>query len=88
MMSKAVLIISIACMIFLLSLQILYFISYSNQIIQIFGELFTIPSIVFVVFAFFFSLVKVLKKNKEYNLVLGINIFTILISIAATAFLD
>ncbi|OBW41780.1 hypothetical protein AB670_01842 [Chryseobacterium sp. MOF25P] len=54
MMSKAVLIISIACMIFLLSLQILYFISYSNQIIQIFGELFTIPSLVFVVFAFFF----------------------------------
>lgn len=87
-MSKAVLIISIACLIFLLSLQVLYYISYSNQIIPFFGELFTIPAMLFVVFAFFFSLIKVLKKNKEYNLVLGINIFTILISVAATAFLD
>ena len=83
-MSKAVLIISIACLIFLLSLQILYYISYSNQIIQIFGELLTIPAMLFVVFAFFFSLINVLRKKKEYYLVFGINILTILISVAAT----
>ncbi|AZB28052.1 hypothetical protein [Chryseobacterium balustinum] len=87
-MSKVVLIISIACLIFLLSLQVLYYISYSNQIIQVFGELFTIPAMLFVVFAFFLSLINVLRKNKEYYLVFGINIFTILISIAAIAFLD
>lgn len=87
-MSKTVLIISIACLIFLLSLQVIYYISYSNQIIQFFGELFTIPAMLFVVFAFFFSLIKVLKKNKKYSLILGINIFTILISVAATIFLD
>jgi len=83
-MSKAVLIISIACLMFLLSLQILYYISYSNQIIQIFVELFTIPAMLFVVFAFFFSLINIFRKNKEYYLVFGINIFTILISIVAT----
>ncbi|VXB56276.1 MULTISPECIES: hypothetical protein [Chryseobacterium] len=83
-MSKAVLIISIACLMFLLSLQILYFISYSNQIIQIFGELFTIPAMLFVVFAFFFSLINIFRKKKEYYLIFGINIFTILISIVAT----
>lgn len=83
-MSKAVLIISIACLIFLLSLQILYYISYSNQIIQIFGELLTIPAMLFVVFAFFFSLINILRKKKEYYLVFGINILTILISVAAT----
>ncbi|MCD1116264.1 hypothetical protein [Chryseobacterium turcicum] len=87
-MSKAILIISIACLGFLLSLQVFYFISYSNQIIQFFAELLTIPSMLFVIFAFFFALVKVLRKKKEYNLILGIYIFTILISIAATAFLD
>lgn len=83
-MSKAVLIISIACLIFLLSLQIFYYISYSNQIIQIFGELLTIPAMLFVVFAFFFSLINVLRKKKEYYLVFGINILTILISVTAT----
>lgn len=83
-MSKAVLIISIACLMFLLSLQILYYISYSNQIIQIFGELFTIPAMLFVVFAFFFSLINIFRKKKEYYLIFGINIFTILISIFAT----
>lgn len=83
-MSKAVLIISIACLMFLLSLQILYYISYSNQIIQIFGELFTIPAMLFVVFAFFFSLINIFRKKKEYYLIFGINIFTILISIVAT----
>ena len=83
-MSKAVLIISIACLMFLLSLQILYYISYSNQIIQIFGELFTIPAMLFVVFVFFFSLINIFRKKKEYYLVFGINIFTILISIVAT----
>jgi len=83
-MSKAVLIISIACLIFLLSLQILYYISYSNQIIQIFGELLTIPAMLFVVFAFFFSLINILRKKKEYYLVFGINILTILISVTAT----
>ncbi|WP_404985106.1 hypothetical protein ACI513_17655 [Chryseobacterium sp. M5] len=83
-MSKAVLIISIACLMFLLSLQILYYISYSNQIIQIFGELFTIPAMLFVFFAFFFSLINIFRKKKEYYLVFGINIFTILISIVAT----
>lgn len=83
-MSKAVLIISIACLMFLLSLQILYYISYSNQIIQIFVELFTIPAILFVVFAFFFSLINIFRKKKEYYLIFGINMFTILISIVAT----
>ena len=83
-MSKTILIISIACLMFLLSLQILYYISYSNQIIQIFGELFTIPAMLFVVFAFFFSLMNIMRKKKEYYLVFGINIFTILISIVAT----
>ncbi|WP_265428103.1 hypothetical protein [Chryseobacterium sp. YIM B08800] len=83
-MSKTILIISIACLMFLLSLQILYYISYSNQIIQIFGELFTIPAMLFVVFAFFFSLINIMRKKKEYYLVFGINIFTILISIVAT----
>ncbi|MFC0426901.1 hypothetical protein [Chryseobacterium scophthalmum] len=83
-MSKAVLIISIACLMFLLSLQILYYISYSNQIIQIFVELFTIPAMLFVVFAFFFSLINIFRKKKEYYLIFGINIFTILISIVAT----
>ncbi|WP_411812128.1 hypothetical protein ACLB9Y_02485 [Chryseobacterium scophthalmum] len=83
-MSKAVLIISIACLMFLLSLQILYYISYSNQIIQIFVELFTIPAMLFVVFAFFFSLINIFRKKKEYYLVFGINILTILISIVAT----
>lgn len=83
-MSKAVLIISIACLMFLLSLQILYYISYSNQIIQIFGELFTIPAMLFVVFAFFFSLINIFRKKKEYYLIFGINIFTILISVIAT----
>ncbi|WP_139422548.1 hypothetical protein [Chryseobacterium mulctrae] len=83
-MSKVVLIISIACLMFLLSLQILYYISYSNQIIQIFVELFTIPAMLFVVFAFFFSLINILRKKKEYYLIFGINIFTILISIVAT----
>ncbi|MBM7418957.1 MULTISPECIES: hypothetical protein [Chryseobacterium] len=83
-MSKAVLIISIACLMFLLSLQILYYISYSNQIIQIFVELFTIPAMFFVVFAFFFSLINIFRKKKEYYLIFGINILTILISIVAT----
>lgn len=83
-MSKTILIISIACLMFLLSLQILYYISYSNQIIQIFGELFTIPAMVFVIFAFFFSLINIIRKKKEYYLIFGINIFTILISIVAT----
>ncbi|MGE6394905.1 hypothetical protein [Chryseobacterium scophthalmum] len=83
-MSKAVLIISIACLMFLLSLQVLYYISYSNQIIQIFGELFTIPAMLFVVFAFFFSLINIFRKKKEYYLIFGINSFTILISVVAT----
>lgn len=83
-MSKAVLIISIACLMFLLSLQILYYISYSNQIIQIFGELFTIPAMLFVIVAFFFSLINIFRKKKEYYLIFGINIFTILISVVAT----
>ncbi|WP_210150773.1 hypothetical protein [Chryseobacterium scophthalmum] len=83
-MSKAVLIISIACLMFLLSLQILYYISYSNQIIQVFVELFTIPAMLFVVFAFFFSLINIFRKKKEYYLIFGINIFTILISVIAT----
>ncbi|AZA75399.1 hypothetical protein [Chryseobacterium indoltheticum] len=83
-MGKAILIISIACLIFLLSLQVLYYISYSNQIIQIFAEMFTISSMMFVIFAFFFSLINVFRKKKEYNLVFGINVLTILISVAAT----
>ncbi|WP_175621139.1 hypothetical protein [Chryseobacterium schmidteae] len=83
-MNKAVLIISIVCLIFLLSLQILYYISYNNQIIQIFGELFTVPVMLFVVFAFFFSLINIFRKKKEYYLIFGINILTILISVVAT----
>ncbi|HEX7868596.1 MAG TPA: hypothetical protein VF455_00640 [Chryseobacterium sp.] len=83
-MSKVISIISIACLIFLLSLQVLYYISYSNQIIQFFGELLTIPSILFVVFAFFFSLVNIFRKKKGYFLILGINTITILMCIVAT----
>ncbi|MFY1047063.1 hypothetical protein [Chryseobacterium sp. GP-SGM7] len=83
-MSKAILIISIVCLIFLLSLQVLYYISYSNQMIHFFGELLTIPSMLFVVFAFFFSLVNVFRKKKEYYLILGINTIAILMCIAST----
>ncbi|MFL9834340.1 hypothetical protein [Chryseobacterium terrae] len=83
-MSKAILIISIACLIFLLSLQILYYISYSSPMIQVVAELFTIPAILFVVFAFFFSLINVLRKKKEYYLILGINLLTIVIGVVAT----
>jgi len=46
--------------------------------------MFTIPSMIFVIFAFFFSLINVFRKKKEYNLVFGINVLTILISVAAT----
>lgn len=77
-------IISIVCLIFLLSLQVLYYISYSNQIIQFLGELLTIPSILFVGFVFFFSLVNVFRKKKEYFLILGINTITISMCVIAT----
>lgn len=77
-MSKAVLIISIACMLFLLGLQIVYYFSINYQIIQVLGEMVTISSIVFVIFAFVFSFINILKGNKEYYLIFGVNIFTIL----------
>ncbi|MGD1320041.1 hypothetical protein [Chryseobacterium sp. 2R14A] len=83
-MSKALLIISLACMIFLLSLQVVYYFSLGYQIIQILGELLTIPSMLFVIFAFFFSLINVLRKKKEYLLILGINTFTVAICVVAT----
>ncbi|SFT80103.1 hypothetical protein SAMN05421857_3319 [Chryseobacterium formosense] len=83
-MSKALLIISLACMIFLLSLQVVYYFSYSNQAIQILGELLTIPSMLFVIFAFFYSLINVVRRKNEYLLILGINTFTVTICVVAT----
>lgn len=77
-MSKAVLIISIACMLFLIGLQIVYYFSINYQIIQVLGEMVTIPSIIFVIFASVFSFINILKGNKEYYLIFGVNIFTIL----------
>jgi len=83
-MRKALLIVSLACMIFLLSLQVVYYFSLGYQIIQILGELLTIPSMLFVIFAFFFSLINVFRKKKEYLLILGINTFTVATCVAAT----
>ncbi|KFE99618.1 hypothetical protein IX39_02850 [Chryseobacterium formosense] len=71
-------------MIFLLSLQVVYYFSYSNQAIQILGELLTIPSMLFVIFAFFYSLINVVRRKNEYLLILGINTFTVTICVVAT----
>lgn len=78
------LIISAACSVFIVGIIALYSMSYSNGVIQFAVELFTIPAILYVVFAFFFSLINVFRKKVEYNLILGLNTITILAMVLAT----
>lgn len=83
-MRKAILLISIVCFLFLLSTIILFYIPYGNDFIQFAVELFTIPAIIFVCFAFVYSLINVLIRKNEYNLILGLNTLALLFMVFAT----
>lgn len=54
--------------------------------LQFFAELLTIPFLLMLLFSFFFSLVKLFKKEhwKEYALIFTINLATVLLLIFAT----
>jgi len=87
-MSRVILVISIACLIYLSSLQIAYYYTYNNQIFQFFGELLTIPSMLFAIFGFFFCLVTVLRKKNDHLLPFIINVITILMCVVGAVFDD
>lgn len=74
-------------MIFLVSLQLFFYLSFNHQIIRILGEMFTIPSVLLLIFLFFFSLINSLRKKKEFYLIFAINFFTVL-TITVTTIID
>lgn len=54
------------------------------DIVRFFGELLTIPLILFLLFMFIFSLIKVIKKENNYRLIFVINLITIVILVLTT----
>ncbi len=52
--------------------------------VSFFGELLTIPLILFVLFMFTFSLIKVIKKDNSFRLIFIINLITIVLLISST----
>lgn len=83
-MRRAILLLSIFCFLFLLGMIVLSYFAYSNNIIQFAVELFTIPVILSVGFAFVFGLINVLKRKNEYQLILVLNSLTLLMIVFAT----
>jgi hypothetical protein len=63
---------------------VLSYFAYSNNIIQFAVELFTIPVILSVGFAFVFGLINVFKRKNEYQLILVLNSLTLLMIVFAT----
>lgn len=62
--------------------------SLNNEImvgsVSFFGELLTIPLILFLLFMFIFSLIKVIKKDNSFRLIFIINLITIVLLISST----
>jgi len=83
-MRRAILLLSVFCFLFLLGMIVLSYFAYSNNIIQFAVELFTIPVILSVGFAFVFSLINVFKRKNEYQLILVLNSLTLLMIVFAT----
>lgn len=88
-MKKLVLITSIGCFVYFLSLILLfiiglYFDETFAQVVQFFTELLTIPMALLTLFLFVFTLIKIIKKEKEYLFSFVFNLLTVLMSVFMT----
>jgi len=81
---KIILALSILSTIFLLSIQIFSYLSWGGQIVQIVVEMWVIPSLILLGFLFFFNLINVYKKKREYYVSFVLNFFTVLSLIIST----
>lgn len=79
---------SIFCFCYFVFLLLINYHSLNNEImvgsVSFFGELLTIPLILFLLFMFIFSLIKVIKKDNSFRLIFIINLITIVLLISST----
>lgn len=84
MVKKILLILSTLALLYITLLVALSYTSYESANFNIVAQIITIPTILFTVGCFVFSIIKLILKEKNYLIVMGVNTLTIILMVIFT----